>query len=215
MFWWFSRTNETYAFLPRVSWVGTSRISGRRFWGSWETLHAALETRARQYWCAFITVIYTLPVSKAGQVGDVGYLLVTAASGCWAWKMTLKYLNLKTSSPGFQLSHQHTPALWSTCDMLSCQFSLLWWWQLYYQYDWEPFLDFSTFVRCFLSTHLSIQSHLCKMWYLEGWNTQKWQCMCCGTRCKLQRPSLSRYGMPLPATQSKSPQGKNLYSYPF
>lgn len=113
MFWWFSRTNETYAFLPRVSWVGTSRISGRRFWGSWETLHAALETRARQYWCAFITVVYTLPVSKAGQVGDVGCLLVTAASGCWAWKMTLKYLNLKIFPvPGFN---------WATnTHLLSC-----------------------------------------------------------------------------------------------
>lgn len=96
MFWWFSRTNETYAFLPRVSWVGTSRISGRRFWGSWETLHAALETRARQYWCAFITFIYTLPVSKAGQVGVVG----VPAADCCLWvlslkKMILKYLNLK------------------------------------------------------------------------------------------------------------------------
>lgn len=86
MFWWFSRTNETYAFLPRVSWVGTSRISGRRFWGSWETLHAALETRARQYWCAFITFIYTLPVSKAGQVGDVG----VPAGDCRLWVLSLK-----------------------------------------------------------------------------------------------------------------------------
>lgn len=135
MFWWFSRTNETYAFLPRVSWVGTSRISGRRFWGSWETLHAALETRARQYWCAFITFIYTLPVSKAGQVGDGG---VT----CW-WLLPLGvepkkwYLNIWTenfSSTGFQLSHQRTSALLPTCDMPSCQFfSLLWCW-LYYQY---------------------------------------------------------------------------------
>lgn len=109
MFWWFSRTNETYAFLPRVSWVGTSWISGRRFWGSWETLHAALETRARQYWCAFITFIYTLPVSKAGQVGDVGVMLVIAASECWAWKMLLKYLNLKFFqfwvSPGATNAH--------------------------------------------------------------------------------------------------------------
>lgn len=94
MFWWFSRTNETYAFLPRVSWVGTSRISGRRFWGSWETLHAALETRARQYWCAFITFVYTLPVSKAGQVGD-GVPSGDCCLWCWAWKIILKYLNLK------------------------------------------------------------------------------------------------------------------------
>lgn len=86
MFWWFSRTNETYAFLPRVSWVGTSRISGRRFWGSWETLHAALETRARQYWCAFITFIYTLPVSKAGQVGAVGI----PGGDCCLWVLDLK-----------------------------------------------------------------------------------------------------------------------------
>ena len=95
MFWWLSRTNETYAFLPRVSWVGTSRVSGRRFWGSWKTLHAALETRARQYWCAFITFVYTLPVSKAGQVGDVG----VPSGDCCLWmlslKMILKYLNLK------------------------------------------------------------------------------------------------------------------------
>lgn len=115
MFWWFSRTNETYAFLPRVSWVGTSRISGRRFWGSWETLHAALETRAWQYWCPFITFIYTFPVSKAGQVGDVGVTCL--------WVLSLKndkYLNLSISSAWFHLSHQHTGALLLTFDMPSC-----------------------------------------------------------------------------------------------
>lgn len=137
MFWWFSRTNETYAFLPRVSWVGTSRISGRRFWGSWETLHAALETRARQYWCAFITFIYTLPVSKAGQVGDVGI----PAGDCCLWVLSLKkwYLNIWTwnfPSTGFQLSHQRTSALLPTWDMPSCQFfSFLSLWCLYSQYD--------------------------------------------------------------------------------
>lgn len=68
MFWWFLRTNETYAFLPRLGGVGSPGVSSRRFWSSREALHAALASRAWQHGCALTTILHSLPVSQAGQV---------------------------------------------------------------------------------------------------------------------------------------------------
>lgn len=82
MFWWLFRTNETYAFLPRASGVGSPRISSRRLWSCWETLHAALATRAWQHWCAFVALIYSLPVSQAGQVGGWDLLILHVGFCC-------------------------------------------------------------------------------------------------------------------------------------
>lgn len=114
MFWWFSRTNETYAFLPRVSWVGTSWISGRRFWGSWETLHAALATGAWQYWCTFITFIHTLPVSKAGQVGVVGVTCL------WVQSLKKKRVLELQILPVLSFSWSTNAAHLLLCSLLTC-----------------------------------------------------------------------------------------------
>lgn len=65
---WCHRTNKTYAFLPRVGWAGTPRVSVRRFWGGRAPLHAAVAAGARQYRCSAAAFFYPLPVPQAWQV---------------------------------------------------------------------------------------------------------------------------------------------------
>lgn len=65
---WCSRTDKTYAFIPRVGWAGAQRISVGGLWGSRAPLHATVATGAWQHWRAPASVLHTLPVQTTGQV---------------------------------------------------------------------------------------------------------------------------------------------------
>lgn len=65
---WCHRTNKTYAFLPRVGWAGTSRVSVWRFWGGRAPLHAAVAAGTGQYRCSAAAFFYPLPVPQTWQV---------------------------------------------------------------------------------------------------------------------------------------------------